>query len=571
MKTEVEQYRTHTVQIGDHDAKYSQYKLVKRIRLFQNRIYPTGKIAKDGSYKYWYDIIQPRVNSEVKNLRFESRNILPFSVSPIKDFAAVYILNARLTEWMRDNNKEEELHESVEDFSALGNLLWKKVGNDYEIFDPENTYLTNQAARTVNETAIIQRVEMTQSELRARTDWKNVEEVIDNCGKKQRTKNKDGVPQESSSPLYEIYERNGEVSEKDLYEAQGKEGGDEKKYVLARIISAWGNSDGGKRYVLFAEAFPDGKKMSDFFIEAHRGPYKGRWWREGMYELLFDYQYRANEIGIQIAQGLEWASKVIFKDENPQFFNNIKTQLTNGRVIKSASLSQVEVRLQGLDQLIADWNRLLADADQVANSLEIVQGVNSPGQPFQLGQLLNNNANKLFIHLRSKFGAPYARVFRQFILPAFIKDLKGEDIIRVTGDPEMLDRFRELAVHSWYIDNLVKIGPHTQEMAEELKKMKLAEMQELEPMIKNSDKIWKSILPRIHVTITGENYSATENLQTIATLIQFEKDPRRRAYLLDSIYAAKGIPVPPEMAQPTEPVTPENVTERDQQAIAGNV
>jgi hypothetical protein len=47
------------------------------------------------------------------------------------------------------------------------------------------------------------------------------------------------------------------------------------------------------------------------------------------------------------------------------------------------------------------------------------------------------------------------------------------------------------------------------------------------------------------VTITGENYDVSENLQTIAAVLQFETDPVRRAFLLDTIYAAKGIPVPP--------------------------
>lgn len=575
IRDEVEQYRDHTVQIGEHDTHYSQYKLVKRIRLFQNRVYPSGKVSKDGEYKYWYDIIMPRVNSEVKNLRFESRNILPFSTNPIGDFAPVFILNARNVEWMRDTGREEEIHESVEMFSGLGNLLWKRVSGGYELFDPENTYITNQAAKTVDETAIIQRAELTQSQLREKAGvWKNVEEVIDNCGKKQRSKTKDGVPQDSKSPLYEIYERNGEISEKELFEAQGKEGGDDKKYVLARVIAAWdAENSTAKKFVLFAEAFPAGKKMSDMFIEAHRGPYKGKWWREGMYELLFDYQYRANEIGIQIARGLEWASKVIFKDDTPQFFNNIRTQLKNGRVVKSSSLSQVEVRLQGLDQLIADWNRLLADADKVANSFEVVSGESLPsGTPFRMGQLLDVNANKLFIHLRSKFGSPYARVYRDFVLTEFIKDLKGEDIIRVTGDADMLRRFRETAVNSWYTQNLAKIGPHTKEQADELKKMKLAEMEELEPIIKNNKEIWKGLLPRLHVTITGENYSETENLQTIASVLQFEQDPKRRAFLLDTVYAAKGIPVPPPMEQaPVEQQAPSQIKKEDKEAIAGNV
>ena len=70
-------------------------------------------------------------------------------------------------------------------------------------------------------------------------------------------------------------------------------------------------------------------------------------------------------------------------------------------------------------------------------------------------------------------------------------------------------------------------------------------MQQTEPLIKNAKEIWDGVLERIQVTITGENYDVSENLQTIAAVLQFETDPVRRAFLLDTIYAAKGIPVPP--------------------------
>lgn len=545
---EVDVYRTQTVQVGEHDSQYSQYKLVRRIRLFQNRIYPGGKVTADGSYKYWFDIIHPAVNNEIKNLRIESRGVLPFSTNPVGDFAPIFTLNARLVEWMRDTGTDEELNDSVEMFSSMGNILWKELEDGYDIADFENTYITNQTAKTVDDTAIIQRFQLTQSQLRAKSEWNNVENVISKCKKDERRQTKDSIGQETTSPIYEIYERNGEVSEQELFEAQGKEGGDDKKYVLARIIMATDGTEGsGNDYVLFAQAFPNNKKMSDVFIEAHRGPYKGKWFREGLYELLFDYQFRANEIGRQIAEGLEWASKAIFKDENPQFFNNIKTQLKNGRVIKSTTLSQVDVRMQGIDQLIADYNRVKQMADAVSNSLEVVSGESMPsGMPFRMGMLLDQNANKLYTHLRGKFGTPYAKVFRRFVIPKIIKDIQGEDIIRVTGDKEMLDRFRETAVSSWYLDNLARIGPHTAEQAEELKKVKIAELERVDPMIKNTKEIWKGVLPRIHVTIVGENYSETENMQTVASLLQFEEDPIRRSFLMDSIYAAKGIPVPPK-------------------------
>jgi hypothetical protein len=556
ISNETEQYRTGYVDIGGK-THFSQHKLIERIRQYQNKTYPTGKVSKDGDYKYWVDIVTPRVNDNVKNLRFESKNILPFSIAPQVDFAPVFVLRASLVNWMRDHRKDEEIQEVLYTFCDDGNILWKKCGKDYEITDPDNTFITNQTARTVDETSIIHRTEMTQSDLRAKSEWKNIEDVIAECGVKQRVIEKNGTPIETSNLIYEIYERNGEVSEKTLFEAQGKKNGDENKFVLARIIVAL-HTNTEKSRVLFAEAFPDGKKMSDYYIEAHYGAYKGRWWREGLREILFDQQFRSNEIAQQIARGLEWASKVVFKDENPQLFNNIKTQITNGRIIKSATLQQVEVRMQGFDQLLADWNRNLETADKLANSYEIVSGESlGASVPFRMGALLDQNANKLFVHLRSKFGVPYARVFETFILPEMVKDISAKEIINLTGDDEMIVEFKKILVQSWYLDNLAKIGPHTPEMAEQLKALKMSEIQE--PMIANTREIWKGVLPRLHVTITGDNFANTETLQTISSMLQFEQDPVRRAFLMDYIYRSKNIPIPPEVQQLQQQQAPQQV------------
>ena len=48
--------------------------------------------------------------------------------------------------------------------------------------------------------------------------------VIENCADKTRKSNRDTTEEYTSNPIYEIYERTGEVSEE---EALGKKGGEE--------------------------------------------------------------------------------------------------------------------------------------------------------------------------------------------------------------------------------------------------------------------------------------------------------------------------------------------------------
>src|SRR5262249_38295092 len=151
--------------------------------------------------------------------------------------------------------------------------------------------------------------------------------------------------------------------------------------------------------------------------------------------------------------------------------HNIRTDVANGQVIRSQNLAQVDVRMRGLDQLIVDWNRNLDDARRVANAYEVVQGETLPsGTPFQLGQLIDVNASKLFVFLRQKFGRPYAEKFKRFQLPTLVADLKMQEVIRITGDEQLIARFRQMVVEDWYVQNLVAIGPHAPELADTLKR-----------------------------------------------------------------------------------------------------
>lgn len=560
LEAEITNYLSSRIEITPR-VFFSQYELISRIYRFRNRDLSGTKINSDLSYNYYFDIISPRVEGEVKNLRFDTKHIMIFSQNPIKDFAAVFIANASLKSWLAENGEDLKLRTAVEEFVANGNVGFKRVEGGYELVDPLNTYITNQTAETVDETDIIERHEMTASQLRRMKGWDKeaVEKVIKECGNKSFKATDLTTPVSSSQKRYEIFEFTGEVSEQEFNQVKGLEGGDESNYFLAKVIVAGLKESGtGEKYTLFAEKL-DGK-LSDYYIFAHRGRYEGRFWRIGMYELLFDHQVRANEIGNQLARGLEWASKVIFRSRDSKVLQNIRADLDNGDVIITDDLAQVDVRMRGLDQLIADWNRLMNDADRLANSYEIVRGETLPsGTPFRMGLLMDQNAGKLFAFYRQKITLPYKRVFREWVLPEIVKDLQAEKIFRFTGETDILDQLRQILVESWYAQNLVQIGPHTKEVAEAIKQEKLDELRKVDPTIENAKEIWEGVLARLFVTITGENYNLSEQIQDLVTLIGLERDPDRIAWILDQIYRVRNIPIPPrrQEKQP-EPLLPEN-------------
>ena len=535
---EIDDYRNKSIDLSE-GVSFSQYKLVRRISLFQNQIYPQGKIDSQNDYKYWNDIITPRINSEIKNIDFDTKDITIYSDS-VQDRLGIYLADLSLKAWLKSTGQAEELNDAVEQYSALGNIVWKKIKGGYERVDLSNFYVVNQTARTLDESAAIERHMLTQSDLRKMEGtFKNIEEVIEGCGNKEFGATVKATKTTTSNPYYEIYERNGEVSEEVLFESMGKAGGDKKKYVEAKIImSGLGTGKNGKRYILFAE-----KLTKSPYKEAHRGLYTGRWFRKGMVEILFDPQTRANTIGNQLAKGLEWASKTIFRSADDSIVNNLLTDMRTGDIIRTKDLSQVDVRMQGLDQLIVDWNRNLALADMLSNSFEVVQGQTMPSNtPFKLGNLLDQNANKLFDFLREKLSIGLTDLVDEWVMPMLLKDLGAQKVIDLTNSEENLKDFYMMVTDAWYIKNLIKLPPHSPEMAQTIKESKLEQlMTDNKAQLKTSKEFWKGLQLRAKVVIDGENVRLTSELESILSFTQMESDPVRRSAMIEMAMAKKNI------------------------------
>ena len=539
IRQEIKSYENHSVERLDGHS-YSAYKTIRRISLYQNQIYPTGKTDSQGNYKYWYDIITPRRNSEVKNIDFDTKDVSLESDGG-DDAGKLIISNIALKDWLKTSGQADKLNDAVEKGADWGSVVFKKVSGSYRVMDLTHFFVLNTLAETLADSDVIEEETMYPADLRAKMGvWKNVQDLMDSA----KTKDK-------GSPEYFVYERNGEVSEKDLYKEQGKDGGDEKKYVLAKII-AGGAEKGQPSLILYAETLT--KKP---YKEYHRTAYQGRWLRVGVYETLLDCQTRANEIGNQIARGLEYAAKTVFRSSDRVIAQNILTDLQNGDIIKSTDLQQVQTRMDGFDQLIADWNRIVQLADALTNSYEVVTGANLPsGTPFSLGALQNANAGKLFDFIREKLGNALTDVIDDWIKPEMLRDLKGKRIIEITGDSGVLNRYYKLLVDNWYIENLVNLPPHSTEIAESIKGEKLKELQRNKSIrVQLEEGMWDNFKPRAKVVITGENFNLAAENEKYKSFIQLEQDPIRRTALIEIAMAKNQIDVsglPKTEVQPVE-------------------
>ena len=545
VEDEIKNYSYAIVNLGE-GVDYSQKELVRRISLFESHTYPTGKFDNQGNYKYWFDIITSRIGNEIKNIDFDTKDINVYSPRKIDELPSI-IVNLKIKEYLRETGQAEEINDAIEEGAGWGNVVWKKVKGGYERADMKNFFVVNQTVKCLDETPTIERHQFSSSDLWAMMGrWKYVQETLDGCKSEFFSPTMDTTAKPTSIPYYEIYERNGEVKLSDLKENNGETPveGDEKKYVLAKVIVAATKQGGNTvnvKYVLYADTLSG--KMSDLYKEYHRGRYKGRWFREGIIEILFDLQVRANQIGNQLAQGLEWASKTIFSSSDKLVVQNILTDLKNGDILRTQNLQQVAVRMEGFDQLAAEWNRVLKLADDLTNSQEIVQGEALPaGTAFRLGALLNQNANKLYTFIREKIAIPFTEIFEEWIVPELIKTLKSQEVLRLVGDSDFLDRLYKLIVDDWYLNNLLSFGPHTSEVADTIKATEIDKLKKRPQLLMTGlKKVWEGFVPNVSIIITGENYDLPTKMQTLGDLAAMEADPVRRSAIIAMIAKMDGI------------------------------
>jgi len=283
-----------------------------------------------------------------------------------------------------------------------------------------------------------------------------------------------------------------------------------------------------------------------------------------MYEILFDCQTRANQIGNQIAKGLEWASKTIFKTSDDMFVQNMLTDLRSGDILRARELAKVDTRMDGLDQLMNDWNRNLQTADRLANSYEVVQGDTMPSNtPFRLGAMLNQNANKLFDFLREKLALGFQDLIEEWVMPDLMKELRTKKVIDLTNSEENLKDYYKMVADAWYINNLLVLPPHSTEDANAMKDAMITTLAQNNKAVVNIEKgFWDSFKPRVKVVITGENVQLASELESISSFIALEADPVRRTALIEMAMAKKNIDI--SSLPKTPPISPEQAMMAEQ-------
>ena len=139
-----------------------------------------------------------------------------------------------------------------------------------------------------------------------------------------------------------------------------------------------------------------------------------------------------------------------------------------------------------------------------------------------------------------------------------LRDMKQEKVLLLTGDEKWRERYHEMLVEDWYLQNLVALGPHSEVEAGAFKAIQLQRLLGNENIrIKVEKKYWEGFKPRIRVELGGERVALMAELETLANFIALENDTVRRTALIELAMKKKGIDVDSLPKTPLEMLMPQ--------------
>lgn len=574
---EIKEFESRSIDLTTK-VSFSQYEKVEEIRTHQNHGFLTSLAEGQEDDRHFYDIISPMIDSAVSNMDFDTKD---FDINSVNgdNIAEVFLAKSELRMYLKQTNQGEKINDFIERFVDEGNIVSRKVGDGeiYSDVDVKNIMPIDQAAKTLEDTDVLEKATMNQTELRRMKEWKNIGKVIKNSN----------ISKKNDTPYYEIFFRFGEITKDELNYVKSELNGtgyeeneeDKDEYVQAQVVMARArtgqkdqNLNQSQGYILYAEALPKEEiKINETltitkykpYSEAHFGPYKGRWFREGYREMGMVFQNRANELGNQIRIGMQTSTKLILwsSDENVGGKNILKN-IEDGQIIKAEHLGILNNAEKNLAVYAEEWNKNIENARSTLKAFEVATGESLPSSTSATAIAVQDKRVGRYYDFKSeKIGLFFREVFNRWVMPELMKNANAEHFLEISGDPSYMDTYFKALVDGWYVSNLVAIGPHTPEQGEAIKKMKLEEItKKPKQLLKITKDFYKNASMYIDVNITGESVSKQNKISNGLALLNYlvnpniMQNPQAKKIVIDIAnelgYRVENTPEPQMMAAP---------------------
>lgn len=406
--------------------------------LYKNSHYITGK----DDNKPFKNIIRPILNLQYRAEGFDLKDIVLFVDDSDKYFMS-FLVSKFHEKWARQNKIDTFIENIVESFVDFGGVLVKNVNQAHpEVVKLQSIAFCDQTDILGGPLALKHFFSPSQLLDMAKQGWGNttkgatatLEEAIlvSEEWKKQRATS--DVKSKTPGKYVEVYEVHGYFPETWLEREDATtpmsavDGDPEMKFtpqmhivMLTKLPN--GNASG---MTLFK-----GPEKESIFKLLLRDEIYGRALGLGGAEELFEPQVWVNYDIIRMKGLLDAAAKVLYQTDDATFAaRNKTTDLDNGEILiteMGKTISQINtqpVNIVLFENAVKMWEE---HAQQMGAANDAIMGeAPSAGTPFNLQELVTQEASSLHEYRKGKIAIFVDEIYKDWIIPAIVKEIENE-------------------------------------------------------------------------------------------------------------------------------------------------
>jgi len=570
---EVSEWQDANVFVTDKIA-FHMRNLIKKLRKNFWGIFDKPNDPSAGNKKIWIPLTESVVDTVVKNIDLDTKDI------NIRAKKADAIHLTSIVRQIVNNSLEEmefgQLLDDLEQTVAIdGTAVWKTievVGSDGKKHakvipvDLLNFYI-DPASENIQESDIIERSLMTQEEFMSMDGWENKEDVVATTEAHRTDRDlSNSAGNTKSTPLIEVYERWGKIP-KDLL--TGKES-DKDKWVESHVVVS-GIGNGGAVHLIEENKNTDliGRPVKPY-EECWYKRVKSRWYGRGVAEKVMWMQLWMNTtVNIRIARARVSQLGLFKVRANSGITQSMLSRLTVNGVVKVKDMGDIEQMIvqEASAASYRDEETAGSWAQRVTSAFESVTGEQLPAStPATNAVLASRGAQSEFVKVKEQVGFFLQRWMTRQILPIIARNIKRDDILRVTGDIRDLQETDKYLVNSLLAKEVQKMN--TEGRIFDIDKVRKMQEKMLTKLKSQKDQRFFKLTDKpdftqydLKVFITNEEIDKSVLVQNLISVLQTVSaapdsglDPRM---ILEQIYDVMGLDVsqlrkeqsPPELQQ----------------------
>lgn len=428
---------------------YLMRNVIKKARKFYYGVFDAPKDETTGEDKSWVPLTEWSVESVVKSIDLDTKDIL---IQPGNPDAVniTEMIRAIILHYMKKMGFGQLLNDFTRVLARDGTVVVKTVeeiekGTDRkiirsEIVDLLNIWIDPAVSSIDNAPAIIQRSYLTEADIESYSDvWKNVDAVTFSTN----------VPNildtwsnnRGKVPYMEVWERWGKIKKSWVT----KNHKDDDGWVEGHIVAS-GQRGASVVHLIRENPRKDGIKP---YEEAWYKRVDGRWFGRGIAEMLFGLQEYSNQVvNMRKNNGLILQNGIFLVRKGGGLTSDVISSMVAGGALPVTDIDRDVKQLQVQDvrsSSYSDEDRINLYSDRVTGAFDINRGEAGMASTSATATLTQDkNIRDTFVLIQEGMGFFIERLIMRQYIPMIKEIMKQGDIVRITGEPAYLERIDEV-------------------------------------------------------------------------------------------------------------------------------